>query len=211
MSSEVKMLIGIGVVCLGIFGVIALISSSNNSSQPVDSAKLVRENSNKIEGSSGVTLVEFGDYQCPACATAHPTVKRLLDKYQGKITFVFRNFPLPLHKNADISSRAAEAAGIQGKYWEMHDLLYENQDKWAESEKPLDIFVGFAQKLDLDGEKFRQDVQSNQFDDKISGDKSDGTALGVNSTPTFFVNGQKIEAPTTYEKLKEKIDSFLAK
>lgn len=114
MSSEVKMLIGIGVVCLGIFGVIALISSSNNSSQPVDSAKLVRENSNKIEGSSGVTLVEFGDYQCPACATAHPTVKRLLDKYQGKITFVFRNFPLPLHKNADISSRAAEAAGIQG-------------------------------------------------------------------------------------------------
>lgn len=86
----------------------------------------------------------------------------------------------------------------------MHDLLYENQDKWAESEKPLDIFVGFAQKLDLDGEKFRQDVQSNQFDDKISGDKSDGTALGVNSTPTFLLTGRKLKRLQLTKSLKKK-------
>ena len=216
MTQEVKIIAGIGIVTLAIIvgGVFFLNKPSkvSDSTQPKvsDEKLLVGDESHKIATDGAkVTIVEFGDYQCPACGAAHPVVKQILNDYQGQITFVFRNFPLPMHNNAKISAEAAEAAATQGKFWEMHGKLYETQNTWAESSKPLDLFVNYAQELGLDADKFKEDVDGNKYSDRINKDKSDGNALGVNSTPTFFINGEKLVGASNYNTLKSKIDSQL--
>ena len=182
----------------------------NTQPRVTDEKLLVGEDSHKVTSDSAkVTIVEFGDYQCPACGAAHPIVKQILKDYGEQITFVFRNFPLPMHNNAKISAEAAEAAGAQGKFWEMHDKLYETQNNWAESSKPLDLFVNYAQELGLDVDKFKEDIDGNKYSDRINKDKSDGNTLGVNSTPTFFINGEKLVGAPNFNTLKSKIDSQL--
>ncbi len=209
MKTEIKMLLGIGIVCLAIFGVIALISGSNES-EPADTSVLIRENSNKIVAENAkVTLVEFGDYQCPACAAAHPEVQQILDEYGDKITFVFRNFPLPQHSNAEIAAEAAEAAGEQNDYWQMHDKLYEKQADWEQSSDPTGIFAGYAKEIGLNMEQYNAFVESKTAAQKIADDKKDGESAGVSSTPTFFLNGVKLTDSPTYENLKEQIDELL--
>lgn len=216
MTQEAKIIIGIGVVTLAlIIGGVFLFNkpdqtSSSTQPQITDEKLLVGENSHKIASDSAkVTIVEFGDYQCPACAAAHPIVEQILKDYQGRITFVFRNFPLPTHNNAKISAEAAEAAAAQGKFWEMYDKLYETQKNWAGTDKPLDLFVNYAQELGLDTNKFREDVDGNKYANRINKDQADGNTLGVNSTPTFFVNGEKLTGAPSYNALKNKIDSQL--
>ncbi len=141
---------------------------------------------------SKITLVEFADFQCPACGAAHPYVKELLETYKGKITFIYRHFPLPQHKNARLAAKAAEAAGEQGKFWEMYDVLYEKQAEWSESENPLELFTRYATSINLTMAAFTQSIQSVKFDDAIQTDYADGIRVGVNSTPTFFLNGKKL-------------------
>lgn len=213
MSGEVKMLLGLGVVCAIFIAIVVVFSSS--SSQTVSSDKqsaLVRADSNKIEVKDAkVTLVEFGDYQCPACKAAQPTIEKIRSDYTGKITFVFRNFPLPQHQNAKVSSEAAEAAGEQGKYWEMNSLLYSQQNEWSELSNPIDKFVSYAKELNLNIDKFKQAIKDNKFDQKIKGDQTDGETLGVNSTPTFFLNGEKMVGGQDYNTWKSKIDALLSK
>lgn len=219
MTQEVKVLIGIGVLTVAILvGAVFFLSKSSppiSNSTPtasMDPKLLIREDSYKIATDSAkVTIVEFGDYQCPACRQAYPTVKRVIKDYSGKINFVFRNFPLPQHKNAQISAEAAEAAGVQGKFWQMHDKLYENQDQWAESDQPLDVFLNYATELSLDVTKFQTDVIDKRYIQKITQDQNDGDGLGINATPTFFINQQKIEGVPSYDDFKNKIDSELAK
>lgn len=213
MSSEVKMLLGLGVICAVIIGAVVLFSGSTTKTTPEDKkAALVRENSNKIEVKDAkVTLVEFGDYQCPACRASQPTLEKLIKDYEGKMTFVFRNFPLPLHANAKVSSEAAEAAGEQGKYWEMNSLLYERQDEWSQLSNPIDKFVSYAEELKLDTAKFKKSIETYKYDQKIRGDQTDGETLGVSSTPTFFLNGEKLVGGQNYGVWKKKIDALLAK
>ena len=110
-----------------------------------------------------------------------------------------------------IGAEAAEAAGAQGKYWEMHDLLYQNQNEWGETNNPLDYFTKYAQTLGLDLNRFKQEVQSNKYVDKINKDESDGVALNVNGTPTIFVNGQQLSSTPTAGDLKRQIDELLKK
>jgi protein-disulfide isomerase len=143
-----------------------------------------------------VTLTEFGDYQCPACAAAHAPVKQLAEQYKDNpnFRFVFRNFPLTdIHPNALASSEAAEAAALQDKFWEMHDLLYERQNDWSTSLNPMDKFTSYATELGLDVEKFKADMLSQQVVDKVTQDLQDAIALGANSTPTFYLNDQLIK------------------
>lgn len=215
MTKEIKVLLGIGIMTVALLvGAVFLLSRSSSpaSSPQADPKLLVRENSTKITSDSAkVTIVEFSDYQCPACKSANPTVKQTLKDYQGKINFVYRHFPLSQHKNALQAALSAEAAGLQGKYWEMHDKIFDTQDTWKDAGNAQDIFAGFAKDLGLDMDKFNLDIKDNKLKDKINSDYQDGIAVGVNSTPTFFINGQKSPGALSYAEFKTKIDSELSK
>lgn len=219
MNQEIKMLGGLTIVTvLLIFGAGFFLTQQQSSSpsQPTvaDSQKefLVRDDSSKIgTDSAKVTIVEFSDFQCPACGALYPTLHAILNDYQGKVTFVYRQYPLPMHKNAMVAAEAAEAAGAQGKFKDMHDMLFEKQSEWSESSKPKEIFAQYAQALGLDVEKFRQAVDAQAFKDKIARDQQDGNILGVNSTPTFFINGKRFVGVQSYSTIKNEIDSILNK
>ena len=137
---------------------------------------------------AAVTLVEYGDYQCSHCGHAYPLINKLLEEKGDQVQFVFRNFPLnEAHPLARLSALAAEAAGEQGKFWEMHDMIYENQ-----AQLDRDSFVDFAEQLDLDLEKFASDLQSEVISSKVERDFESGIRSGVNGTPSFFINGEKL-------------------
>src|SRR5579863_4807913 len=143
MSNEVKIIAGISVVTLVlVIGAAFLFGGSSSSSQsakPISNTQaLVHSDSHEINAHSKVTLVEFGDFQCPACGAEYPIVTQLLQTYNAKINFVFRNFPLPQHQNAQAAAETAEAAGAQGKFFEMYNMLYTNQNTWGETNNPMD-------------------------------------------------------------------------
>lgn len=166
-----------------------------------------------------ILLVEYGDFQCPSCAGAHPNINAILDEYGDSLTYVYRNFPLTtIHPNARAAAGAAEAAGLQGKYWEMHDLLYENQNSWSslDTTQRGGVFNGYAQSLDLDLEKFTTDVASSSISKKINFDQAVGKSIGVDATPAFFLNGEKISDEAAnglvrgdLTQLKEKLDELV--
>lgn len=218
MKKQILIMAGIAVVVLA--GAVVLFLKGNGVApadvgKPVDSKKLLRDSSHatgKLDAK--VVLVEFGDFQCPACAAANPIIKQIASENKDNPNFslVFRQFPLTtIHANALISAEAAEAAAEQGKFWEMKNMLYEKQSEWAESPNPLDAFVGFAQTLGMDTAKFKSEVQGNKFAAVISADQDDGTSLGVDSTPTFYLNGEKFNFSTSYEELKTKVNDLLKK
>ena len=158
-----------------------------------------------------VTMVEFGDYQCPACGVAYPYIKQITDKYASNpnFNFVFRNFPLAQHPNAPEAAEAAEAAGAQGKYWQMHDMLYTGQADWVDLADPTSVFVGYATKLGLNVDTFKNDITTNKYSSVISADMSDGTKAGVDATPTLYVNGTKL-ADYSASTMQKAIDTALA-
>ncbi len=214
MSTETKMLGGIGLatILIVVAGAIFMGGSAtpDKPTPPADQKLLVKGDSQKITAPDAkVTLVEFGDFQCPACGASHPIVKQLLNEYEDKITFVFRHFPLPMHKNAMRAASTAEAAGAQKKFFEMHDLLFENQAEWAEEDNPEELFEKYAQELKLDIDKFNEDLKSKKYEDKIKADQADGNAAGVNSTPTFFINGKVQAGGLPYDQFKAKIEESL--
>jgi protein-disulfide isomerase len=145
-----------------------------------------------LEGAP-VTIEEFGDFECPPCATFHPVLKSIKTEYGPRIRVIFREFPLvPTHQHALAAARAAEAAGLQGKFWEMHDLLYENQRIWHESKDSRPIFEDYARQLGLNLERFRKDVASDLVQQRIFLDGKRGHSLGVKGTPTVFLNGREL-------------------
>jgi len=136
----------------------------------------------------------------------------LLKEYEGEVSLVFRHFPLrQIHTNANLPSQATEAAGSQGKFWEMHDMIFEGQNVWSDQSqsKAKDTFVGYAQKINLDIERFERDMDSDEVKDAIEKDYQSGLRSQVDSTPTFFLNRQKIQ-PTNYENFKSIIDQAVA-
>lgn len=149
-----------------------------------------------------VVLIEYGDFQCPGCGSAHPIVKNLSEKYEDQLAFVFRNFPLTnIHPNARAASAAAEAAGIQGKYWEMHNVLFERQDEWsdASSSERVETFAGYAEQIGLDKAEFSKllNERSSDINKKINFDIALGRKLGVTGTPTFYLNGKQMTSEQT--------------
>lgn len=140
-----------------------------------------------------IVLVEYGDFQCPACGTAAPLVKQLETELGTKLAVVFRQFPLlNIHQNALQSAYATEAAGKQGKFFEMHDMLYENQEKWSESKDFKTILDSYATQIGLDVAKFDADMDAADVKNKVDDDLASGRKAEVNSTPTFFLNGTKM-------------------
>ncbi len=155
-----------------------------------------------------VTLVEYGDFQCPACASYYPLVKELESEFSGDLSLVFRHYPLGQHANAMPAARAAEAAGKQGKFWEMYDLLYSHQDEWAEKGETLPQFTAYATSMGLDLTRFAADFSdTTAIDQKIADQKKSGDTSQVLGTPTFFVNGKKIANPGSYAEFKVIIEN----
>jgi len=143
---------------------------------------------------SKVVMIEYGDFQCPGCGSAYPIITPLTEKYKDQIAFIFRNFPLTqLHPNAMTAAAVAEAAGLQGKYWEMHNKLYENQSAWnsLSASTRVDFFVSYAQSLGLNTTTFKNDLTGTAISQKIGYDQALGRKDGVTGTPTFFVDGKQ--------------------
>lgn len=163
---------------------------------------------------SKVSVIEYGDFQCPACGAYEPIVEKLEANYAGKVQFVFRNFPLvQVHQNAQIAAQAAEAANLQSKYWEMHDLLYSKQSEWSETPNATVVsnyFDKYAQSLGLDVKKFDIDINSDIVKSRIQRDVSLAGAAQVDHTPTFFINLTQIQNPQGYDAFKTTLDAALA-
>lgn len=190
------------VIVVAIFGGIIWINKSNNTSTfSGDSTKIITEApiADHVLGpkTQKVVLIEYGDYQCPGCGKMYQPVHDITDKYGDKLTFIFRNMPLTnLHPNALAAATAAEAAGLQDKYFEMHDMLYQTQDAWgtATVADRTNIFADYAAQLGLDVNKFKADLSSKDITDKINRDIKTGRQdFKVDATPTFVLNGQKVD------------------
>ena len=204
--SKKAWIIFVAVVVLVLGGLIYL---SNKNKISIDTSKITTTEIQPASAQSGniadhvfgaknskVTLIEYGDYQCPGCGSAYPIIKQLTEKYQGQLTFVFRNFPLTtIHPNARVAAATAEAAGLQGKYWEMHNALYENQSSWntLSPDQRGSYFDSLATQVLTDQAKFKTDLASPLINQKISFDQALGAKDKVSGTPTFYLNGKVVD------------------
>jgi protein-disulfide isomerase len=195
-----------------IFGGILVFQGDKANAPSGGNSSATASNHVKGEGTKGVTLIEYGDFQCSACASYEPIVQAVFEKYKNDITFQFRNLPLlQIHQNAFAAARAAEAADMQGKFWEMHDLLYQNQKAWEQSGDALDIFEQYAGQLGLDVAKFKKDAASSKANDIINADIAAFEKTGeVKSTPTFLLDGKKV-TPNSLDAFSKLIDEAIAK
>ncbi|MES1221587.1 MAG: thioredoxin domain-containing protein [Bacteroidota bacterium] len=155
---------------------------------------------------AGITFVEYGDYECPHCGDAYPVVKKLQRHFGDDLLFVFRNFPLgEIHPYAAEVACAAEAAGVQGKFWPMHDLIFENQQTLSSRQ-----LLNFGRVIGADIEKLARDMASDAIRDKIENDMQGGIRSGVNGTPTFFINSKRYDGYHDFESLKEVMDKIVS-
>ncbi len=197
-------LIGFFVYAIG-----KLATSGSNITQPQTDIAITE--SDHVLGDIGarVHIIEYADFQCPGCAAFHPIVKQITEAYGDKIAYAYRHYPLPQHPHADIMAYAAEAAGKQGKFWEMSDLIYANQKSWSPLISVNKTISEYATRLGLDAAKFESDMDTQEVKDIIESGYVSGTRYGVNSTPTFFLNGVKIALPRSLEEFRTVIDTAL--
>lgn len=166
------------------------------------------------DATAPVTIIEYSDFQCPACGSFEPLVQSVSATYGDRVRIIYRHFPLStLHPNAEAAAFASEAAAMQGKFWEMHDLLFDRQKDWDELDSPTDMFAAYAGLLELDVTQFTSDLTSDAVKDRVQIDVASGNAAGISATPTFYLNGQVIDFPAnanpaTY--LTQQIDAALA-
>jgi len=201
------------IVAISIVGLIKLAGSSGPSSTSVINVPPISKNDiTKGNPKSKVTLIEYSDFQCPACAAYHSLVNQLLTDFNGKIYFVYRMFPLSaIHKNAIISAQAGYAAYKQAKFFEMDDYLFNKQTEWAELSDPTTAFTDYAKLLKLDTNKFKADMNSDEAKNYVADSQNQASSIGINATPTFFVNGKQITNPANYDEFKKVIQDELNK
>ncbi|GAA4196107.1 hypothetical protein GCM10022252_42940 [Streptosporangium oxazolinicum] len=205
--------VGAVVVVLAAFVLISRIGGGGaTDAVAAGESRLVRADSHKVQSAADgkVTLVEFLDFECEACRAFFPVVEDLRKQYAGKVTFVVRYFPLPGHFNAERAARAVEAAAQQGRFEAMYQRMYETQSQWGEKQVPADtVFRGFAQGLALDMAAWDKAYDDPATLARVNRDVADGQALGVSGTPTFFLNGTKIQ-PQSGDEFKAAVDAALA-
>jgi protein-disulfide isomerase len=157
-----------------------------------------------------VTLQEFGDFQCAACAaTTLESIRPLEKEYGARLRVIFWHFPLAVHQHGRDAALAAEAASLQARFWEMHDLLYQNQAAWSKAPDVRLLFDSYAQALHLDVERFRKDFESDQVAARVDRQREHGVSLGVKNTPTIFINDRELPPPFTPERLHEAVDTAM--
>lgn len=170
--------------------------------------KLTAKDWVKGKAEAPITLMEYGDFQCPACGAYYPLVERLMSEYPDRVRVVYREYPLvSIHDKAYAAALAAEAAGRQGRFWEMYDKLFVNQKTWTATTDYESLFTKYAQEIGLDVERWKSDRTDKGMEEKIQGDRLSGDSLGVTSTPTFFLNGTLLPLPGSYENLKKAVES----
>ncbi|HEV7857635.1 MAG TPA: thioredoxin domain-containing protein [Pyrinomonadaceae bacterium] len=188
------------------------VASSNSSTSPTPLGKP----SNGAEpphlrgdANAPVLIEEFGDFQCPPCGALYPLMKKIEGESGTRVRVIFREFPLAkIHKNALDAARAAEAAGLQGRFWEMHDVIYEKQGDWSVMPDARPVFAEFARELKLDVDRFNSDMDTLQVNSRISADMSRAESLGVKGTPTVFINGSELSpANMTLEGIRAAINA----
>lgn len=163
------------------------------------------------EAGAAVVLEEFGDFQCLPCSVMWPILQRLEGDYEKRLVVVFREHPLKMHRFAADAARAAEAAGLQGKFWEMHDALYRNRLQWVPATYVRPLLNDYATELGLDLERFKADIDGDEVNRRMAADWDRGESLGIDSTPVVFINGTKVPVPDLNEKgLRAAIDKILA-
>ena len=188
----------------GTVALMAVLASKSPEAKFIGGAVKAADDNDWIKGAplkdAKITLIEYSDFECPACGIYYPIVKQLGQEFKN-LSIVYRHFPLPQHANARVAAQAAEAAGQQGKFWEMHDMLFDNQRSWTGSASAEETFAAYAQTLGLDIEKFKADFNSPETKTKIQTDYQSG-ASEVDGTPTFFLNDKKIQNPQNYAEFK---------
>lgn len=191
---------------------VLLTSNQGSGSGGETSIDVALTSSDQIRGSldAKIMLLEYSDFQCPACKAYEPLVKKVLEEYSDEVFLVYRHFPLrQTHENAQLSAQAAEAAGKQQKFWEMHDLLFIKQEEWAE-EKDFSVKLkSYAEELELNVDQFEKDLESDEGKRKIDEDYASGLKFNVNATPTFFLNGKKLENMRSFNDFKREIENLL--
>ncbi|MBB5155823.1 DsbA family protein [Saccharopolyspora phatthalungensis] len=228
LSTNLILTITVIIVAVLVFGGVLLFSRSGNNNtssggQTVAAEVLRKPDSHVLLESPGnkVTVVEFLDYQCPACHQYYEALTKQVEKdYAGKITFITRNFPLSIHPLARPAAQAAEAAGVQGKFKEMYHALYDNYAAWAltpdgqstssDEARARGAFDQYARQLGLDVAKFHQDMNSPQVNAKIDGDSADAQRAGAEGTPTIFINGKQFN-PGNVQTVQQLNDAFRAR
>jgi protein-disulfide isomerase len=204
---------GVIAVIVLIFAGIAIVSGnkSDSDSKGKSGSSSVSQHV-KGSGTSGVTLIEYGDYECPFCGQYYPTIKQVQAEFGDQIKFQFRNFPLiNIHQNAFAAARAAEAASLQNKFWEMHDLLYENQSAWSSASAPSTFFDQYAQQIGLNMTQYKTDYASSKVNDTINADMAAGNKLDITGTPTFFIDGKQVQINNTTADFEKVIKAAIAK
>ncbi|PIT97912.1 MAG: disulfide bond formation protein DsbA [Candidatus Andersenbacteria bacterium CG10_big_fil_rev_8_21_14_0_10_54_11] len=211
---QLRWLAAAGVLVL-IIAVAARLASQPGSavSQPDDAPVLAVLEDDWVRGeaAAAATLIEYGDFQCPACGAYYPILNQLEEEFDGQLRVVYRHFPLEqAHQHAREAALAAEAAGRQGKFWEMHDVLFERQTTWAVKPAVRETFADYAAELGLNREQFVADLDSPAAVERVQAQQKSGVRLRVNSTPTFFLNGERLEYVRTYDDFRQRILDVLA-
>lgn len=198
-TSESKFFLGIiGATIVLIIGALVIFSKPTNGIPALARENLIPSDTQTTgNASASAFLVEFSDFQCPACKAFQPAVDIVLEKYKDKLLFAYRHFPLDQHPFSKESALTAEAAGEQGKFWEMEKLLFENQDRFSEA-----LWKDWANSLGLNLDEFETSFNSQKLKDKIDRDRAYGDQIGVNATPTFFLNGKKLELTSQADLVK---------
>ena len=191
----------------------AQVPTQGQQQQPVKAEINIEGEPSMGESDAEVTIVEFSDYQCPFCGRAYqttfPEIKKLVD--QGKVKFVFKDYPLPFHEQADEAALAANCAGEQGKYWEMHEKLFSTQGTWTGNTDVMAVFTGYAKDLGLDEDDFKTCVADPAQKKEVDDDITEGSAAQVSGTPTFYINGQQLVGAQPWAAFQAIIDAELAK
>lgn len=210
-----KVGIVVGVILVVVISIFGLIQLANSPTSVNSGINVPPPNKNDIsEGNpkAKVTLIEYADFQCPACGAYHPLVNQLLTDFNGQIYYVYRMFPLTnIHQNAFVSAQAGYAAWKQGKFFQMDDYLYNGQTSWESLSDPKPTFIDYAKKLNLDINKFETDMNSDASKTYVQDSENQALSLGINATPTFFVNGVQIQNPASYDQFKQLIQNALNK
>lgn len=200
MNTNIKLL-----VIVLLFSIIAMIGGSvllskKTESKPIDVNKAIGDGRwQKGSGEAELTIVEFSDFQCSACSRATSEVERVISDFGDRVRVIYRHFPLTqTHFNAFDAAVASEITGKEGKFWEMHDMLFERQKDWADEEDAKEIFVGYVEDLGLERESFLSSFEDKSFEEKVRADIRDGRELGIAATPTFIVGGKAIYANELY-------------
>lgn len=158
-----------------------------------------------------VIVVQYSDFECPACRSYYLMMREMLVQFGDRVAFVYRHFPLnEIHRDAELAARAAEAAGKQGKFWEMHDLLYEKQNEWSGASDVSTKFESYARLLSLNIELFKADIDSKDIIKLVRAQRQSAIELGLQATPSFFINGRQIQNPASVEEFKSLLNQSLA-